>query len=458
MKKLIIIICLITCHINAQIFSEPILIQENSGAISINSGDFDNDGDKDLFTNKRGDNIISWHENLDGLGNFALPIIIDANNQTSLNQLVVDLDQDGKEDIIVSYFDQDRIVWYRNLGNANFTPGINLATNLQAARGIDAGDIDGDGDLDLVLGVTNGIGFYWIEHLDGNGTFSPLLPISTTLSQARNQVLGDIDGDGDLDLISNSNGSTLLQWYKNTNGEGNFILEQTIETNGSYRIDLFLVDIDYDDDLDIISSGLDAVTWYENLDGLGDFGEKQIINPTSNPTIQYSSLCIADLNNDNFLDVLYFSTINNGVNYQLNDGLGNFSFPLFVAPPANNSAGSYHINDIDGDGDMDVVFRGNEGGANDPKHMFWYRNQTILSKNNFIDNMVQLSPNPVKDIVNITAKIPVDTITIYTTLGQKIKYYTNIKQSIDVSHLTNGVYFVKITAQNGSVIKKLVKE
>ena len=85
-------------------------------------------------------------------------------------------------------------------------------------------------------------------------------------------------------------------------------------------------------------------------------------------------------------------------------------------------------------------------------------NSVLLNNATFINKTVSIHPNPVINSLTINSTEPIKEVTIYNLLGQPIKTITKEFNLIDVSHLTTGVYFVKITAQNGSVIKKLVKE
>ncbi len=164
----------------------------------------------------------------------------------------MDIDADGNIDLVVSYFEEDKIVWYQNLGGGVFSSQQLIASGLNNARGVTGADLDGDGDMNLVLGVTNGSGLYWVENLDGQGNFGSLTNIAPGLSSARRQRLGDMDGDGDIDVVSNGTNPWLL-WFENVDGEGDFSMQHTIEAQGLYENAFDIEDLDGDGDLDIVS-------------------------------------------------------------------------------------------------------------------------------------------------------------------------------------------------------------
>jgi len=81
-----------------------------------------------------------------------------------------------------------------------------------------SGDVDGDGDND-VFGGDFVNGFYWFENLDGLGGFSSERSISTLATGgAMNIIMADIDGDGDLDIISAAQTANQIVWHENISG------------------------------------------------------------------------------------------------------------------------------------------------------------------------------------------------------------------------------------------------
>lgn len=83
---------------------------------------------------------------------------------------------------------------------------------------------------------------------------------------------------------------------------------------------------------------------------------------------------------------------------------------------------------------------------------------SVLSTDEFNLSEFKVYPNPVKDVLNIqTNNIDITSVTIYDILGKQI-LSSNNTNSVDVSNLKNGMYLVKITANNTSITKKIIKE
>lgn len=440
----------------AQLFGDPQLVFEDNDYNFSLSSDVDNDNDYDLI--QVNSNLIKWYPNTDGLGSWGEPEVIDTDTGQSFYQLVVDLDQDNRLDLLVSFFDNDFFGWYRNTGNGNFAPMQLLAPGVNRARDMDTGDIDGDGDLDLALGVSNGTGFYWIEHLDGQGNFGPLQLIDASLSQARSPKLGDIDGDGDLDVLINSVGSTYLSWYENLDGQGTFGNPRIIDVEGTmYQNSLELIDLDSDNDLDIIALSGDYAHLFKNTDGSGTFERGQILAFVPSSAFAIGGLQVVDLNNDNHPDVAYTSI--NGQTYNLNiDGQGNFSPPQIVPRPEGAVSGGWKVSiDMDSDGDLDLL---SEIRFTDPTNridLYLYENLTILGQNDLAVQGLELSPNPVKDLLEIRSHSPLSKITIYNLFGQNVGSFVEATNLLDLSYLPSGIYLLELSGPEGVAFRKVVK-
>ena len=445
------IILLIFFYSSHAQFGPRQLIFEHSGSGGrmIRTADFDNDGDQDAVIAIS--NFIAWYPN-DGLGNFGEPNIIELDMQQVFNLLPTDIDADGNIDLVVSYFDQHKVVWYRNLEGGSFNNQQLIASNFNAS-GVNSADLDDDGDLDLVLGVTNSSGLYWVENLDGQGDFGPLISITPSLSQARRQRLGDMDGDGDIDIVSNGS-NPQISWFENADGQGDFSIQHTIETQGLYENAFDLDDIDGDGDLDIISGKNDELSWRENLDGLGNFGPSTIINSNIE---MVSDIHIADLDNDGFLDVLT-STLNDNIIawYKNIDGLGIFETQQIIETELVFPRSVYAA-DLDNDGDLDVLT--STVSAQDIGS-YWYENLTILGIEEQDSKKVILYPNPTKNTLFVTNEngLQIKKITIYDLLGRLVFEKEKEFYILDITKLATGVLFVHILSKDGTLVKRVLKE
>ena len=102
-------------------------------------------------------------------------------------------------------FYDDTIAWYENNGAANPTfTAADIATSADWADYVHLADMDGDGDMDIVSASYNDDTIAWYEN-DGaaNPTFTAV-NIATSADGARDVHVADMDGDGDLDIVSAS--------------------------------------------------------------------------------------------------------------------------------------------------------------------------------------------------------------------------------------------------------------
>jgi len=434
-------------------FSSRNIINENSGIVRIvRSGDFDQDGDMDVVTASF--DLIAWYENIDGQGTFGNPIPIQKGKKQSFALFPADLDGDGMTDLIVSFFDDDEVVWYRNLGGGVFSALLPISADLVTARGINAADLDGDGDLDIVMGVTNGSGLYWSENLDGMGTFGSRITISPNISQARTQAVGDIDGDGDLDILTNSSGNYYLSWFENTDGLGTFTNQHIVDPVGLYTNFVYLFDLDGDEALDILSEKSDLVIWRKNSDGLGNFTNFMII---ADETLNPSDAIGKDVDNDGDLDIVSsFSEGNTIAWYENTDGLGGFG-PQIIIDPDLQSPRTVHTADLDDDGDLDVI---SAALSNEGRELVWYENLTILGiKENEHVPSILYYPNPVQEDLHIENNgAIIKEVEILNLQGTIVFTTSDISEKIDLSFLNGGLYLLKTSTDNGVMYHKIVKE
>ena len=239
--------------------------------------DLDGDGDIDLVSGEAG-GTFNFHRN-DG-SNFTE--VTGSNNPFDgfdvgghSTPSFVDLDRDGDIDLISGEFD-GTFRFYRNDGS-NFTLQTNDSNPLD---GFDVGnrstpsfvDLDGDWDIDLVSGETDGIfNFYrnddsdFAETIRGNNPFDGFDVGGTSTPS-----FVDLDGDGDVDLVSGEFDGT-FNFYRNDG------FDFTLQTGGNNPLDGFdvggtstpsFVDLDGDGDDDMVSGKINGTfTFYMNIGG-----------------------------------------------------------------------------------------------------------------------------------------------------------------------------------------------
>ena len=151
-------------------------------------------------------------------------------------------------------------------GQGLFGPQQVISTSADSARSVHAADLDGDGDLDIISASRFDDKIAWYENINGLGTFGPQRIISITADGAWNVDAADVDGDGDIDVLSASTNDDKIAWYENTDGLGTFGPEQVISTGANNARSVYAADVDGDGNLDVLSASYDdnKIAWYPN--------------------------------------------------------------------------------------------------------------------------------------------------------------------------------------------------
>jgi len=158
---------------------------------------------------------VGWFENIDGLGSFGAQQTITTNVNEPLSVFAEDLDSDGDLDVLSASLLDAKIAWYENTdGLGSFGPQQIITSNAGDTIAVYSIDIDGDGDMD-VLSASYDDKISWYENTNGQGTFGPLQMITTEASSPRSVFASDIDGDGDVDVLSASSFDDKIAWYEN---------------------------------------------------------------------------------------------------------------------------------------------------------------------------------------------------------------------------------------------------
>ena len=327
--------------------------------VHIHAADIDADGDADLVVSWGGQRGVVRHRNVGG-GSFTGALEMPMIETRAFETRTVDTDQDGDLDIIslaefpLTFFTYDAIVEYTNIGNfqfeeqttlvggtfstggplnalavddlqgdglddvivATWVPGeilvqfgapgglldeTQIATSA-AARDLITADLDGDGDTDVLLRSSIPELLAWRENLDGMGTLGPPQALDAPAQNIVSTVVGDLDGDGDLDVLRTESAAVTddtVLWYENL-GAGTFAAAAALTTDGLEAKVIALADLDLDGDLDLVRGETTGVSWFPN-DGQGGLGPRRII---SDSVGDCSALEIADVDGDGLPDLV----------------------------------------------------------------------------------------------------------------------------------------------------------
>ena len=328
---------------------------QTSFAFNAYPADVDGDGDVDVISPSYVDNLIFWYENTDGLGTFGPQQVISTSAFGPWTVHAADVDGDGDIDVLSASRDDDKIAWYENTdGLGTFGPQQVISANANGAVSVHATDVDGDGDIDVLSASIDDDKIAWYENTDGLGTFGPQQVISTNANGGYDVYAVDVDGDGDVDALSASLFDNKVAWYENTDGLGTFGTEQVISNNADGAYSVHATDLDGDGDVDVLSASNndDKIAWYENADGLGTFSPPRLISINADSA---RSVYATDLDGDGDVDVLSASRADNKIAWYENiNGIGIFGTQQVIS---NNAAGAQWVYaaDIDSDGDLDVL-------------------------------------------------------------------------------------------------------
>ena len=379
----------------------------DSRAIAL--GDFDGDGRLDVVIGNEGPssdgarNIV--YRNVDnGTGNRFATAAIEIGDAADLYQTLDiatgDIDNDGDLDIIAGNFGAPA-VYYLNDGSGTLDAAtLDNRTEFTESRrtwAVAVADFDNDGDLDYIeanSGSSNQEGqqnSLYLNRLLENNTLSfsqEILLTDNTQPKARSRAiaLGDIDNDGDIDIVfgeqptsEHPGNNTCHTW--NGSGFSNPVSVQP--TSAFLTFALKLADVNGDGFLDLVEGNQEAPThvYLNNTPNSGvacDFLPHQVVGDSLaiDTTV---SIEVADFNMDGFLDIVEG---NNGdrdedndptndaaqpVRLFVNNGDGTFANGLDEVPPKQKIYGT-DFGDIDGDGQLDLVSASSdeEQPANDP--------------------------------------------------------------------------------------------
>jgi hypothetical protein len=230
-----------------------------------------------------------------------------------------------------------------------FSATINLETTSEDSANASMGDLDGDGDLDIIL--AKGRHTPIVDRVllnDGKGGFvaSDLGPVADRTYTA---ALADIDGDGDLDVLTSNDTPDKKLVYVN-DGKGKFSIAGTWGAPQWSTRNAAMADLNGDGRVDVVAANRPGPSFVCLNDGKGHFAADCIAIPAESAT----SIVPADFDKDGFIDLAVPSRDGGQSRIYFNDGKAGFARTAAFGPPdavARVGAAA----DFDGNGTIDLA-------------------------------------------------------------------------------------------------------
>ncbi|PZX15372.1 putative secreted protein (Por secretion system target) [Breznakibacter xylanolyticus] len=345
---------------------------EATGTISMAFADLDQDGDQDLYLGMRNGTINEFLN--DGIGNFTSHGTLknDLNSEIKIDYGCIltfgDIDSDGDLDLIASNdaWYSSEIQIFKNT-NGVFKKDNSLSHPFTWINSLKMADVDGDGDVDLLIGFqnysyepqipsTNSVMIFKNE--GGNFSNSTPLKINGTAFDSYDFDMADINGDSKVDFIDRSKSE--LRYYPN-DGTGTFTNFNYLLVKDAQYVPKTpmgaIADVDGDGILDVCNLNGDKINLYKDTEIPGTFSSSENLKTTESMLNKapFTEFTLVDLNNDGVLELFFSSNSNIGTAKANSDG--DFIFQEYLSE--NNtlitSNRGFSLTQLDPSGQFELI-------------------------------------------------------------------------------------------------------
>lgn len=238
---------------------------ESGYSTGVTLGDLNADGILDLVTTGITDGVAGYANVRLGNGNGSFGGATSYTTESALSSAITlaDLNRDNILDLITSgsngALGGGTVTVRLGTGSGSFAAASSFATGLNLSRALSLGDLNGDGILDIATaGMNNfGVGYASVQLGTGNGSFGSATSFTTETAPSQAIALGDLNGDGALDLITAGEGfSDGYTTIRLGSGSGTFGSATSYVSESWLSRTISLGDLNSDGTLDIVTAGL----------------------------------------------------------------------------------------------------------------------------------------------------------------------------------------------------------
>lgn len=452
---------------------DTVQVLQGSDAGSIDVADVDNDGDMDIIVtgSSPGIGVYTTLYLNDGMGNFTASSQPAFVNVFGGSAEFADVDNDGDQDLLItgktSPLTGITANLYLNDGMGNFT--LASGTPFEASLGgdIDFGDIDGDGDLDLIMSGQNSLEELFVKLYINNGSGSFSLSAGSAFIPVwfSSTEFIDVDNDNDLDLLicgRDATNTSITTLYLN-NGSGVFTAASGTPFIGAHNGNIAFGDTDNDGDQDILITGTQTDGQFIAAFYINNGSSFSLAPNAPFPGVSLHSSTFADFNNDGKLDLLHIGASGGVLIGHIYENTGSNNFILVDSTTiAGSYSGSTVVSDFNGDNKLDIITTGTSFTLPIRAPKIYFNQTDVLSTNESIDEKLVLNvfPNPTNGFLNIETNFnSFSDVKLYDLTGRLIfqSRYSESSFSIDLNS-PSGVYLLHISNDKHDYNRKIIFE